>query len=509
LRPVHFHDVEDRASGWLKTYDLRRPEGWAFQNIPVDLWDRFNQSVRQHLAESDAGRAADTSPYFYELHDLEHLVAFSNIASVEPSAKFAKALYEHLARHWTALEKFSRVRVAQVSVGQEPARRTKPPRAKDDELADGGLNLWLFRLQNVAFCPTVHGPRIATQTWLPTAEVQRRFGRRGRAGNYLIPALDVDAFVLKGKARAFAQAVGVREELSPTTFTISDARVLVERLQHLYQEKCDANQELRLDLREVIRPAYRNLIELLSGKIEDGDDRSQLNTAMVLASDGHGALRFFEAQEVFYLDRRDTRERLVTDVPVWTFVIEASPAAGVVLTQRFGMRILEESLFWAPKPGDPSLDDESLGKFREGLRRLAPYLLARVGADRADERRVRQDARRLRDFINNVEPVDSLDLSCSLDGHEIAVDEGSREAFVDLDGNATAKAFVVWVRTHGLRINTRRKSWPGRWVTFSALDTSNLLSRCSSRSLRAFERESCAAPERRWTSMKKCFYFKQ
>lgn len=444
LRPVHFHDVEDRASGWLKTYDLRRPDGWAFQNIPTDLWDRFTQSVRQHLAESDAARAADTSPYFYELHDLEHLVAFANIASTEPSAKFAKTLYEHLARHWAAIEKFSRVRVAQLSVGQEPARRTKPPRAKDDELVDGGLNLWLFRLQNVAFCPTVHGPRIAAQTWLPTPEVQRRFGRRGRAGNYLIPALDVDASVLKGKARAFAQAVGVREELSPTTFTISDARVLLERLRQLYEEKCGANQDLRLHLREVIRPAYRNLMELLSGKTEDGDDRSQLSNAMVLASDSHGTLRFFEAQKVFYLDRRDTRERLITAAPIWTFAIEASPAARIVLTQLFGMPILEDSLSWAPRPGDPALDDAGVGKFRDGLRRLAPYLLARVGADRADERLVRQDARRLRQFIDNVEPVTSLDLSCSLDDQEIAVDEGSRKAFVKLDLTGSTKAFVVW-----------------------------------------------------------------
>ena len=444
LRPVHFHDVEDRASGWLKTCDLRRPDGWAFQNIPVDLWDRFTQNVRQHLTEIDPARAVDTSPYFYELHDLEHLVAFSNIASTEPSARFARALYEHLARHWAALEKFSRVRIAQVSAGQEPTRRTKPPRAKDDELAEGGLNLWLFRLQNVAFCPTVHGPRIAAQTWLPTPEVQRRFGRRGRAGNYLIPALDVDASILKGKARAFAQAVGVREELSPTTFTVNDARVLLERLRHLYQERCDANEDLRLDLREVIRPAYRNLIELLSGKADDEGDRSQLNNAVVLASDNRGALRFFDAQSVFYLDRRDTRERLVTAASIWTFVIEASPAARVVLTQLFGMRILENSLFWAPKPGDPSLDFARVEEFRGGLRRLAPYLLARVGADRADERLVRQDARRLRDFINNVEPVASLDLSCSLDGQEISVDEGSREAFVNLDPNDLPKAFVVW-----------------------------------------------------------------
>jgi len=444
LRAVHFHDVEDRASGWLKTYDLRRPEGWAFQNISVELWNRFSQNVREYLAESDPGRAADTNPYFYDLHDLEHLVAFANIASTEPTAKFAKALYEHLARNWAGLEKFSRVKVAQVSVGQEPSRRTKPPRAKDEEIADGGQNLWLFRLQNVAFCPTVHGPRAAAQTWLPTAEVQRRFGRRGKAGSYLIPALDVDAALLKGKAKTFAQTIGVREELSPTTFTVSDAKVLLERLRNLYETKCAANQDLRLELREVIRPAYRNLIELLSGKSDDTDARSVLESSMILATNGRGALGFFEAKDVFYLDRRDTRERLVTEAPIWTFVIEASPAARVVLTQVFGMRILEDSLDWAPKPGDPALGEESLGLFRNGLQRLAPYLLARVGADRVDERLAREDARRLRNFIDYVEPVTSLDLSCSLDEREIIVGEGNRDAFVNLDCVDTAKAFVVW-----------------------------------------------------------------
>lgn len=348
LRPVHFHDVEDRASGWLTSYDLRRPDGWAFQNIPDDLWNRFSQRVHQHLAESDSVRAVDTVPYFYELHDLEHLVAFANVASTEPSGKVARALYEHLAQHWAALEKFSRLRIAQVAAGVEPTRRTKPPRAKDHELADGGPNLWLFRLQNVAFCPTVHGPRIAAQTWFPTLEVQRRFGRRGRAGSYLVPVLDVDASALKGKARAFAQTVGIREELSPTTYTVSDARVLLERLQHLYQAKCDANQDLRLDLREVIRPAYRNLIELLSGKAENGDDRCHLGTAKVLAVDGRGALRFLEAQSVFYLDRRDTRERLVTASPIWTFVIEASPAVRTVLTSYSACEYLKNHFFGHP-----------------------------------------------------------------------------------------------------------------------------------------------------------------
>lgn len=443
LRPVHFHDVEDRASGWLKTHNLRRPEGWAFQNVPPDLWTKYRQEVLAELEAKDAERVATTVPYFYELHDLEHLVAFSNIAAGEATARFAKALYEHLARHWSTLERFSRVVVAQVVAGHEPARRTKPPRAKDDELADAGMNLWLFRLQEAAFCPTGHGPRSAAHTWLPTAEVQRRFGRRARTGSYLIPTLDVDGAVLRGKARAFAQALGVRDELSPATFTIADARGLLERLYNLYQPRCEAREDLRLDLREVIRPAYRNLVELLSGKADDGGNGSPLSSSMVLAADSQGALRFFEARQVFYLDRRDTRERLVAESPIWTFVIEAAPAAKSVLTQMLGMRVLEESLTWAPRPGDAALAADLLEQFRDGLRRLAPYLLARVGAERADERLARQDARKLRAFIDAVEPVVSLDLSCNLDGHEIAVGEGSREAFVEMGGDKV-QAFVVW-----------------------------------------------------------------
>lgn len=443
LRPVHFHDVEDRASGWLKTHNLPRPEGWAFQNIPPALWGKYRQSVLVGLKAKDAERFATTVPYFYELHDLEHLVAFLNIAAGEATARFAKALYEHLARHWSTLEKFSRVVVAQVDGGHEPARRTKPPRAKDDELTDAGMNLWLFRLQEAVFCPTGHGPRSAEETWVPTAEVQRRFGRRAKTGSCLIPTLDVDAAVVRGKARSFALALGVRDELSPTTFTIADARGLLDRISVLYQSKCDVREHMRLEQREVIRPAYRNLVELLSGKADDGGNDSPLDTSMVLATDSHGALRFMEARQVFYLDRRDTRERLEAESSIWTFVIEAAPAARAVMTRIFGMRVLEDSLTWSPIPGDAALSVEHMEVFRDGLRRLAPYLLARVGAERADERLAKQDAYKIRRFIDEVVPVVSLDLSCSLDGHEIAVGEESREVFVKMGGDEV-QAFVVW-----------------------------------------------------------------
>ena len=48
LRPVHFHDVEDDATGWLTTKDLTRPNGWAFRALG-DTWERFEASLRRRL----------------------------------------------------------------------------------------------------------------------------------------------------------------------------------------------------------------------------------------------------------------------------------------------------------------------------------------------------------------------------------------------------------------------------------------------------------------------------
>lgn len=196
LRPVHFHDVEDRASGWLKTSNLARPEGWIFQNIPANFWTKYLERVRGLLA--DPSNEQPTVPYFYRLHDLEHLVAILGWASHDKSAKLGRALYEHLARNWSILEPFSRAQIAQIPSGQVPAMRTKPQRAKPEELVEVGPDFWMVRLQESPFCPTGHGPRLAQQIWLPTLEVERRFGRRATSGSFLVPVLDVNPAMLKG-----------------------------------------------------------------------------------------------------------------------------------------------------------------------------------------------------------------------------------------------------------------------------------------------------------------------
>jgi len=462
LRPVHFHDVEDRASGWLKTVNLARPEGWIFQNIPADVWTQYQERVRHSLPESVDRQP--TVPYFYRLHDLEFLVPILFAASQDSSARLGRALYEHLARNWSILEPFSHTQIAQIPTGQFPGMRTKPARAKPEELVEVGPDFWIVRLQQSPFCPSGHGPRHAKQVWLPTPEVERRFGRRGKAGSFLVPALDVDQAMLKGKPRGFAQALGIRDDLTPANFSLDDARLLLQRLRDLYSARFEAGEDLRMELREVLRPAYRNLFELVSSRERQGEASGHLGSALadtpLLAGDGAEHYRFIEGSRVYYVDRRDTRERIKSDQPIWTFVIESFPGAKVPLTRHFGVRVLEESLTWHPQPGDAALFGEDLELLRVGLNNLAPYILARLAADCSDDYLARNDARRLRRLFECIEPVTHLALSCELEDQKLDLGHLVRDSFVRMDKTGEpVQAFIVW----------RESIWPPTTLEAEAL----------------------------------------
>jgi hypothetical protein len=199
----------------------------------------------------------------------------------------------------------------------------------------------------------------------------------------------------------------------------------------------------------VLRPAYRNLFELLASRERQNDQISQqensLADAPLLVTDGAGNYRFLEAQKVFYADYRDTRERIGLDQMIWTFVIDALPGARSSLIHYFGARVLEDSLNWYPQPGDAAFDKDALKVLRSHLKQLAPYILARIAADRSDERLARIDARRLRHLFERLEPVAALELSCELEGRKLDLGHFTRDAFVGfgMDGEPT-QAFVVW-----------------------------------------------------------------
>jgi hypothetical protein len=444
LRPIHFHDVEDRASGWTTTRLLQRPSGWAFRSIPDDRWLRFVDEIRPR-SEHERQNRPGTTPFFYQLHDLEHIVHILEVAARDKSAAVGRVFYEHLARNWSSLARFSQLEIAFVT--GDPRRRTKPQKAYDNEVVaiDQG-NFWIHRLRGGAICPTGHGPRKPEDAWMPTQEVLRRFGRRLREGmSCLLPTVDLPADLLKGRAKGLLQAIGVRDELSPASFSTSDAISVLSRIHALYADPVEQGSEVRQELREIIRPAYRNMLELLAGNGATASDE-MLRSAPLLVSDGTGRMKFLPAREVFYLDRRDTRERLRSDASLWTFVLEAERAGKSSLVEKLGCRVLEDSIRWMPIVSDRSLSDADLAVWRKHLYDLAPYILARVGADRFEETQLRRDASRLRRFLLALEPVSEIQLKCTLDGRELTVDAVDREAFVDDPGlpDGGLSAFVRW-----------------------------------------------------------------
>ena len=156
---------------------------------------------------------------------------------------------------------------------------------------------------------------------------------------------------------------------------------MCERLQQIYLEReIEASQ-----LRTFIRPVYRELFELLSGRSTDEKLQGKLRDVPLL-TELDGEYRFVSAHGVLYARTPGFRERSGVDSQIPSFVLEAEPSATSPLTRLFGVGIIEESLDWHPDPGECPLDVDELAAFRAGMQALVPELLARMRAERTDNR---------------------------------------------------------------------------------------------------------------------------
>ena len=247
-----------------------------------------------------------------------------------------------------------------------------------------------------------------------------------------------------------AQRLGIRADLSPATFLENDARDLLRRIRDRFERFALDGALDERTLREVVRPAYRNLIELLAGPAGDDDEGDDgglpavLGDEPVLAQDGAGAYRFVPGRDCFYVARSGTLVRLGPRRLV-TFILEASVTGRRALRQ-LGIRTLEDVLAWTPGPGPVVLEEDELNAFHTGLSELAPYVLARLRADRNDDRTARRDAQRLRALLGAITPVESLALQCQLDGESLLVSE-SRDAHVGDRADGSLEAYVRWDTT--------------------------------------------------------------
>jgi hypothetical protein len=435
LRPVHFHDVEDDATGWLTTKGLVQPQGRAFRQLGP-TWTAYRDQLQRWLAARPD--VDSVVPYLYDVHDLDGILPLIEAAERDASTSIGRRLFAHLARHWTWYAGFAEAQVALVDEDKWPSARTKPQRALPEELHNAGDNLWLFRLRTRGFCPTTHGPRRPEVTWQPSVEIERRFGRRGRSSGQLLPILDVEAGLPAHSLRVLSERLGIRGDLSPSTFGVEDARLMCQQLELLFGEP-DGDRIDATQLRTVIKPVYRQIFELLSGRSASGNTDAALADVPLLA-DAPGGLRFLPAGNVLYAATPGIRERSGVAGVVPTFVLEAEPGATAPLTRLFGVRVLEEVLEWHPAPGESPLNDDELAELRRGLFDLVPTLLARIRVERTELK----DKRILIEFAERLEPVDELRMTCTLDG--VNLDNlAARPYFVRPSiRDEPLQAFVVW-----------------------------------------------------------------
>jgi hypothetical protein len=435
LRPVHFHDVEDDSTGWLTTRDLTQPQGRAFKQLGP-TWVAYRDQLREWLARHP--EADSVVPYLYEVHDLDGILPLLGAAERDASAEVGRRIFAHLARHWTWYSHYTDAQVALIDKDKWPGSRAKPQRAQAEELHDAGDNLWLFRLRGRGFCPTTHGPRRPEVAWQPSSEIERRFGRRGRPAGRLMPILDAGSQLSSHNLRMLSERLGIRSELSPSTFGVDDACLMCQRLESLFGSPEGANIDAN-QLRTVIKPVYRQMFELLSGWATT-DDAGVTLTEVPLLADTSDGLRFLPAAKILYAATPGIRERSGVAGVVPTFILVAESGVTAPLTRLFGVRVLEDVLEWHPDPGESPLDADEVAELRRELRALIPSVLARIRVERTEAR----DKRVLVDFAERLEPVDELHLTCTLDGNSLDRVE-PRPYFVrPPSGDEPLQAFVEW-----------------------------------------------------------------
>ena len=438
LRPVHFHDVEDDATGWLTTRDLAQPQGWAFRDLG-DTWTEFEASLRAALDR--AQRREQTVPYLYEAHDLDQIVPLVRAARDDSSGAVARALMEHLVRHWSWFLRTSPTARSRSSRGKSPSQRAKPQRALAEELTVAGDNLWLHRLRGTAICPTTHGPRLPSVTWQPVGGARaplwpgpaqlRRAPARARALGRPAPSRDPLARRAPRRAR---RTVAVDVRARGRAAAVPPARGAV-----LHPEPRDRRRQLR-----DIRPVYRELFQLLSGHSGDAGDTDRLADAPLLADTRDGPALPAGARDPLRGHARNARaqrrRRHRADVRPRGGARRDGPAHPTV-RRAHASRTRSNGI---PSPGSARSTRRQMDEVREGLAQLLPPLLARIRVERTS---ANDDPRPHASSSSASKPVLELRLTCTLDG--VRLDQvAERPYFVDASPPQLRRAFVVWDVAH-------------------------------------------------------------
>ena len=116
------------------------------------------------------------------------------------------------------------------------------PKERNQELKQQ-LVAWqaLFDVQESKF------PVVMRASVLPALDLDRESEtKREREALRTMERVAAICQLLRGKPRGFAKALGIRDELTPTNFSLDGAQVLLERLRELYSSRFEAGDEPRV-----------------------------------------------------------------------------------------------------------------------------------------------------------------------------------------------------------------------------------------------------------------------
>lgn len=405
------------------TKGIERPnKPSALDALGEDLWTKYKQHLTDELNASPGERRDYDS--IYRMHSIEFIDQYIMATQAdqtdggsESSADVGRRLLNHITGWWQeSLQGYRHPTLATHDVTSFSRRNQNCPSKREKRSI--GLNLWLWQLKHARWCPTDHGVRQPDEVWMPTESVSTRFQRQG---HYLLPVLQSEVAERTQDSAGFYIAIGVRRELSQSTFQPRDAITVIDTLANTFTDDTGAipsNSDITDSIRQ-IKSTYRYVSELLPNLADQQravtDKRWQaaqpeLANLRVLCRRGEEGFVFTHAKNAYFVDGPDVLEQIpIEGLPV--FVLRESDAIpfGVHLT----MRDLESVTSATPKFSDDN--DEQRIRLIEELNEAAPYILCRLEAERQSQELITRDLKGMRSFIDNLDIVDTIKVDYELE----------------------------------------------------------------------------------------------
>jgi hypothetical protein len=393
----------------------------ALDALDEPLWEEYKEHLTNSLDESAGERGEYDS--IYRMQSLEFLDQFIRAVQRDeedgetaPDSSLGTRLLEHITQWWPeSLQEYHHPTLATHDVSSFSRRNQNCP--KEREKRRVGLNLWLWQLKHARWCPTGHGVRQPDEVWMPTESVRSRFQL---TDGYLLPVLQSSVAERTHESAGFYIAVGVRRDLSQSTFQPRDARIVIDTLANTFTDETgglSSESEVTNSIRQ-IKSAYRYISELLPAladqqrTIRDETWRtaqSELADSRILCRRDEDEFVFTRASEAYFVDAPDVLEQIpIGGLPVFVLREPEAVRFGV----HFDIRDLESVTTATPRFIDERTDLRD--RLLDELEQAAPYILCRLEAERQSQELITRDLSGMRSFLNDLDVVDAIEVDYEL-----------------------------------------------------------------------------------------------